>query len=161
VILFARRETAAAFDAASKAIALNRYDMRSLGAYGARLIAIGQIDKGMDELRAAGDDGTVRPPFEEFFLFLGYYLRGDRTNASFHASQLTGNTFQLGIIARVLDAAQRGDRDAAKRDLGWLVALNPAWRNDLHGTLARFFYAPAIIDRLAGDLAAAGLAGQP
>ena len=31
VILFARRELTAAFEAANKAIALNKYDMRSLG----------------------------------------------------------------------------------------------------------------------------------
>ena len=82
VIQFARRDLAAAFDAANKAIALNRYDMRLLGAYGARLISSGEIDKGLAALRQAGNDGTVRPPFEEFFLFLGEYLRGDISSAN-------------------------------------------------------------------------------
>jgi len=40
------------------------------------------------------------------------------------------------------------------------VALDPAWRDDTRGTLAKFFYAPAIVDRLSSDLAAAGLAGR-
>ena len=66
VIQFARRDLAAAFDAANKAITLNRYDMRLLGSYGARLISSGDIDKGLATLRQAGNDGTVRPPFEEF-----------------------------------------------------------------------------------------------
>jgi TolB-like protein len=157
VIQFARRELTAAFDAANKAISLNRYDMRLLGSYGARLISSGDIDKGLATLRQAGNDGTVRPPFEEFFLFLGEYLRGDITSAIFHADQITNDSFQLGLIARALAAAAKGDSEAATRALSRLVALNPAWRDDTRGTLARFFYAPAIVDRLASDLAAAGL----
>jgi tetratricopeptide (TPR) repeat protein len=157
VILFARRDLAAAFDAANKAVALNKYDMRSLGAYGSRLIASGEIEKGMVLLRRAGDDGTVRPPFEEFFLFLGDYLRNDMNGASFHADQITGDSFQLGLAARALVAAARGDRDAARRALTRLTDLNPAWRDDLRGSLERFFYAPDIIDRLANDLRSAGL----
>jgi len=160
VIQFARRDLAAAFEAANKAITLNRYDMRLLGAYGARLISSDDIDKGLAALRQAGDDGTVRPPFEEFFLFLGEYLRGDITSANFHADQITNDSFQLGLIARALAAAAKGDGEAATRALARLVALNPVWRDDTRGTLARFFYAPAIVDRLASDLAAAGLSGR-
>jgi TolB-like protein len=160
VIQFARRELAAAFDAAAKAISLNRYDMRLLGSYGARLISSGDIDKGLAALRQAGNDGTVRPPFEEFFLFLGEYMRGDVSSAIFHADQITNDSFQLGLIARALAAVAKGDSDAATRALSRLVALNPAWRDDTRGALAKFFYAPAIVDRLSSDLAAAGLSGR-
>jgi adenylate cyclase len=161
VILFARRDIAAAFDAANRSITLNKYDMRSLGAYGSRLIAIDDVDKGLAVLREAGGDGTVRPPFEDFFLFLGEYLRNDATRAAFYADQLTNDSFQLGLISRALVAAERGDRDLAARSLAWLVTLNPAWRNDLRGTLAKFFYAAAVIDRLADGLTAAGLTATP
>jgi TolB-like protein len=160
VIQFARRELNAAFDAANKAITLNRYDMRLLGSYGARLISSGDIDKGLATLRQAGNDGTVRPPFEEFFLFLGEYLRGDISSAIFHADQITSDSFQLGLIARALAAAARGESEAATRALFRLVAINSAWRDDTRGTLAKFFYAPAIVDRLGSDLAAAGLSGR-
>jgi len=161
VIQFARRDLAAAFDAANKAITLNRYDMRLLGSYGARLISSGDIDKGLAVLKQSGDDGTVRPPFEEFFVFLGEYLRGDITSALFHADQITSDSFQLGLIARALAAAARGDGEAAMRSLSRLVALDPAWRDDTRAALAKFFYAPAIVDRLSSDLAAAGLPGRP
>jgi len=160
VIQFARRELTAAFDAADKAISLNKYDMRLLGSYGARLISSGDIDKGLATLRQAGNDDTVRPPFEEFFLFLGEYLRGDITSAIFHADQITNGSFPLGLMARALAAAARGDNEGATRALARLVALNPAWRDDTRGTLAKFFYAPAIVDRLSSDLAAAGLSGR-
>jgi TolB-like protein len=160
VIQFARRELNAAFDAAAKAIALNKYDMRLLGAYGARLIADGDIDTGLATLRQAGNDGTVRPPFEEFFLFLGEYMRGDISSAIFHADQITNDSFQLGLIARALAAVAKADSEAATRALSRLVALNPAWRDDTRGTLAKFFYAPLTVDQLANDLAAAGLSGR-
>jgi hypothetical protein len=159
VILFARREIAAAFDAGKRSLELNEYDTRAHAAYGARLIATGDIDTGLAMLRKAGDDGTVLPPFEEFFLFVGEYLRGDMTSAIFHADQITNDSFQLGLVAHALAAAAKGDADGAKRAIARLVVLNPAWRDDTRGTLARFFYAPSIIDRLAGDLAAAGLGG--
>ena len=161
VIQFARRDLAAAFDAANTAITLNRYDMRLLGSYGARLISSGDIDKGLATLRQAGSGGTVRPPFEEFFLFLGEYLRGDITSAIFHADQITNDSFPLGLLARALAAAAKADSEAATRALSRLVALNPAWRDDTRATLAKFFYAPAIVDRLSSDLAAAGLSGRP
>ena len=112
-------------------------------------------------LQTAGADGALRPPFEQFFLFLGSYLRGDLVRASFHAGQLTNDQFQLGLIARALVAARRDDRAAARDSLERLVALNPAWRDDVRGSLRKFFYAEAIVDRLAADLAAAGLAAKP
>jgi TolB-like protein len=161
VILFARRDIAAAFDAANKSITLNRYDMRSLAAYGSRLIGVGDIDKGLAVLREAGGDGTVRPPFEDFSLFLGEYLRNDMSRAAFYADQLTNDSFQLGLIARVLMAEARDDHDAATRTLAWLFTLNPAWRDDPRGTLAKFFYAPAVVDRLANGLAAASRVAEP
>jgi len=140
-------------------MALNKYDSRARGAYGARLIAIGEIEQGLETLRQAGEEGTVLPPFEEFFLFLGEYLRGNATSAALYAGQLTNDNFQLGLVARALAATSNGDVEGAKRAVDRLVTLNPAWRDDTRGTLAKFFYAPAIIGRLATDLAVAGLAG--
>lgn len=159
-VLFARRELAAAFDAGDRAVMLNKYDMRTLAAYGARLIASGQVDRGLAMLQQAGNDGTVRPPFEEFYLFLGEYLRNNLGEAWFHADQLTGSTFQLGLLARALAASGRGNSTEASRAVAQLVSLNPSWRDDLRGTLQKFFYTPPVIDRLVHDLAAAGLPAQ-
>jgi tetratricopeptide (TPR) repeat protein len=157
VVLFARGDLPSAFAAGDRAIALNRYDARTLNTYAARLIASGDVDKGTDMLARAADDGIVLPGMEQFFLFLGYYLRGDLTRAAFHAGQLTSDSFQLGLLARILMAGANGDRDGARRAADRLVALNPAWRDDLRGTLAKFFAADAIIDRLVRDLGEAGI----
>jgi len=157
VVLFARGDLAAAFAAGDKSMALNRYDSRSLGSYAARLIASGDIDKGMDMLAHAAADGSLLPAFEQFFLFLGSYLRGDLKRATFQAGQLTSDSFQLGVLAHALVAQANGDHDGAQRAADRLVALNPAWRDDLRGTLAKFFAADAIIDGPARDLGEAGI----
>ena len=161
VVLFARRDVTAAFAAGDKAIALNKFDMRSVGTYGARLIANGDVDRGLAVLAQAEAGGRIVPAFEQFFLFLGNYLRGDTARAAFHADQLTGDTFQLGLIARALAAAAKGDRATVRKTLDRLVALNPAWRDDLRGSLSQFFLADFIVDRLARDLTAAGLTKAP
>jgi hypothetical protein len=131
--------------------------MRIVGAYGARKIAVGKIDAGMELLRQASGDGTVVPSFEQFFLFVGSYLKGDLERASFHASQLTSETFELGLMARALMGCKKGDRDATRVAIDRLVTLNPLWRQNVRGALEKFFYADAIVDRLAADLLAAGL----
>jgi adenylate cyclase len=156
-VLFARRDVAAAFAAGEKAMLLNRYDMRIAGTFGARKIAVGEVDAGMAILREASGDGTVVPTFEQFFLFLGSYLKGDFERASFHASQLTSDTFQLGLMARALVACRKGDHDAARGAVDRLVALNPLWRRSVRTELGKFFYSDAIVDRLAIDLSATGL----
>jgi hypothetical protein len=153
--LFVRRDLPAAFAAGDKALERNKYDMRAVGSYGQRLIAIGEIDKGMDMLMRAGDGAGVRPAVDQFFLFLGSHLRGDEAAAAFHAGQLTSDTFQLGLLARALAAGAAGERAAARLALDRLFTLNPEWRDNPRGQFEKFLPAAFIVDRLAGDLAAA------
>jgi TolB-like protein len=155
--LFARHDVAAAFAAAEKAVTLNRYDMRIVGAFGIRKIAVGDIDAGMALLRRASGDGTVVPSFEQLFLFVGSYMRDDLERAAFHASQITSDTFELGLMARVLMSRRKGDGEALQAAVDRLVALNPLWRQNPRGALEKFFYADAIVGRLVADLSAAGL----
>jgi TolB-like protein len=156
-VLFARHDVAAAFAAGEKAMALNRYDMRIVGTYGARKIAVGEIDTGMEMLRRASGDGTVVPSFEQFFLFVGNYLKGDFERASFHAGQLTSDTFQLGLMARALMACKKSDQPALQGAVDRLVELNPIWRQSPRAEIEKIFYADAIVNRLVADLGAAGL----
>jgi len=159
--LFVRRDLPAAFAAGDRAIERNKYDMRAVGSYGQRLIAVGEIDRGMEMVMRAGDEGGVRPAVDEFFLFLGSYLRGDAAAAAFHAGQLTSDTFQLGLLARALIAAAAGEGAAARAALDRLVTLNPAWRDNPRAQLEKFFPEVLIVDRLAADLAGAASPDTP
>ena len=154
--LFIRGDLPAAFAAGDRAIERNKYDMRAVGSYGQRLIATGDIDKGMDMLMRAGDEGGVRPAVDEFFLFLGSYLRGDAAAAVFHARQLTSDTFQLGLLARALAFGAAGEHETARAALDRLFALNREWRDGARGQLEKFFPAAFVVDRLAAGLEAAG-----
>jgi TolB-like protein len=154
--LFIRGDLPAAFAAGDRAIERNKYDMRAVGSYGQRLIATGDIDKGMDMLTRAGDEGGVRPAVDEFFLFLGSYLRGDAAAAVFHAGQLTSDTFQLGLMARALAFGAAGEHETARAALDRLFALNREWRANARGQLEKFFPAAFVVDRLAAGLEAAG-----
>jgi hypothetical protein len=97
----------------------------------------------------------VRPAVDEFYLFLGNYLRGDAAAAAFHAGQLTSDTFQLGLLARALAARAAGAHGAARAALDRLFALNREWRENARAQLEKFFPNSLIVDRLAAGLAAA------
>jgi adenylate cyclase len=156
-VLFARHEILAAFAAGDKAIALNRYDTTVMSDYGGRLIMIGDIERGMDMLQRAGEFGVVRPSWHHFYMFLGSYLRSDLINTIHHASQITGEDYALGLVARALAAVAAGDRDRAARAIERLRTINPAWGIDPRGELEKFFPVAELANRIARDLDKAGL----
>ncbi|MFI5015829.1 MAG: hypothetical protein ACHQAY_26125 [Hyphomicrobiales bacterium] len=157
VIWFTRGEIALAFAAAERAMALNPYDTNVVADYGSRLVAIGQVDKGMAMLSEAAAHSVARPSWFEFYMFLGTYLAGDLAAASRHASLIASDGSPLGLIARAVIAGLGGERDKARQAIDRLVALNPAWRTEPRRQLAKFFPAAEVQDRLLRDLEAAGL----
>ena len=146
-----------AFAASDRAVSLNIYDMGVLGDYGGRIISVGEVDRGIALLRHSAGSATVRPAAHHFYLFLGHYLKGEWAGAAYQANQLTSNTNPLALIARALSAAQIGDREKAHQALDRLIAMQPAWRDNAHGQLEKLIPTSAIVDRLTGDLIAAGL----
>ena len=128
-----------------------------LGAYGMHLVMSGELDKGKALLQQAVAETQTRTPAFSFALFLCAYLQGDDASASYHASLLTSETYPLDLVARALDAWRGGEREEARQTIDKLAALHPTWRNDPRGRLQRFIPSSEIVDRLARDLAAAGL----
>ncbi|HEY6256533.1 MAG TPA: hypothetical protein VIY51_12145 [Xanthobacteraceae bacterium] len=155
-VLFSRGDIAGAFAADDRAVLLNKYDLAVLSDYGGRLVSVGQIERGMAMLGSV-EAGVLRQPSHQFYLFLGHYLQGDLAGAAQDADQITGDAYPLGLIARALAAVANGEPDKAREVLSRLVALRGAWRDDTSGELRKFFPEPSIRERLARDLAAAGL----
>ena len=160
IVLFSRGDVAAAFAAGDKAMELNPYEMLTVAEYGGRLILTGEIERGMAMLRRAGEFAAIRPSSHHFYLFLGNYLRGDMTEAAHHAAQITAEDYSLGHLAKALAAAALGDSVRARQAVDRLETLQPAWRDDSRGELGKIIPPPAIVDRLARDLAAARLGGR-
>ncbi len=135
--------------------------MTILSDYGGRLIASGEIDRGMETLDRAAEEGAVRASWYHFYLFLGSYLKSDMATAARHAALSNTESFPLGLVAKALVAAAEGNRELARKTYDQVVALRAAWRDKPREELARLFPAPEIADRLARDLATAGLAPAP
>jgi hypothetical protein len=160
-VLFGRGETGAAFAAIEKAIALNKYDMTVLSDYGGRLVMSGEVHHGLVLLQRAGAFGIIRPSWYNFYFFLGHYLKGDIKTASYYASQITPDRYPLGHVAHALAAHAAGDAERAQRAIAQLIALRGGWRNQTREELRKLIPSEAIVERLAKDLAAAGLVPGP
>jgi hypothetical protein len=83
---------------------------------------------------------------------------GDLPQATQNADQITNDAFPLGLLARALAASAPMGSTARRstRSPGWWRC---GWRSDTRGELRKFFREPSILERLAHDLAAAGLSG--
>lgn len=159
VVQFNRRDIAAALAAGEKCMTLNKYDMLALGEYGGRLILAGDIANGMKKLREADAHGAVRPAWHYIYLFIGSYVSGDTAEATRYANDIPNDNVALGQVARALTAKAAGDLDGARKAIERLETLGPGWRSSPRAELARLIADEGIVDRLARDLAAAGLPG--
>jgi tetratricopeptide (TPR) repeat protein len=156
-VLFYRREIEASIAAAEKAMALNPYDLLTVCDYGGRLVASGQIDKGMALLLEATGVGAVVPSWIHFFLFVGHYMRNDLAAARYHAGQLTSTTHVFGQMARALIALCDGKVDDARQHVRSIWSLQPAWKSDPRREVGKLLIDPAIVERMIGELEAAGV----
>ena len=156
-IWFARGETDLGFGAVKRAIELNPYDTNIIATYGAHLVSIGEVDRGLAMLDDAGARSTVGQSWFEFYRFLARYLKGDVAGASLHASMIVGSDSLYSALAHAVLAGRTGDTATADLAVGRLIALNPAWRTEPKRQLAKFFPATEIRERLLQDLHAAGI----
>jgi Flp pilus assembly protein TadD len=152
-VLFLRGEGALALEAGEKAVSLNPYNPSIVACYGARLIALGEVEKGARYIRSASAAAAVRPPWHDFFLFLAAYLTDDRRAAASYAGQFTSETFPPGLLARALVAAQKGKPEVAREYFAKLANIQPGWREDPLRQAKKRFPADAVANRLASDVA--------
>jgi tetratricopeptide (TPR) repeat protein len=156
-IWFSRGDLARAFAAADKSLALKPHDALMIGEYGARLVAIGQVERGMTMLLDSVSRSAVHPELIDFHLFLGAYLKGDAASAAQYAVQIRDGQSPFSLLARALSARMSDDPVRGKQAIDRLVAVTPNWASDPRGQIAKYFPAAAVRDRLLGDLVAVGL----
>lgn len=155
-VYFVRGEHALALEAGEKAVTLNPYNPNILACYGARLVALGEVEKGARYLREAATAGAVRPAWHEFYLFVAAYLSSDRRLAAMHAAQIMPDRFPLGLAARALVALQGGKIESARDYFERLAAVQPGWRDDPAREIKKLFPADTVATRLTRDLAQLG-----
>ena len=152
-VQFARGDHLLAIEAGERAMMLNPYDPSILADLGVNLVAVGEQERGMRLLREAAAVNVVRPARQDFFLFLAAYLAGDPAGAARYAALMTSDTYPLGLMARALVAARRGDADHARHLLERLAVVCPAWRENSRSELKKYFSAEPIVERISRDLA--------
>ncbi len=157
IVLFARGETEAGCAAAEKAVSLNPCDVAMRADYGGRLIFAGELDRGMEILRETVSFGAILAPWTHFYLFLGHYLRDELPEARFHAGQMTSPTHVYGHLARALMAHRDGQAEEARRTIQAILSTHPYWQTDPRHEIGKLITGSAIADRLASELAEAGL----
>jgi tetratricopeptide (TPR) repeat protein len=157
IVLFTRGETEAGRAAAEKAVSLNPCDVAMRADYGGRLIFAGELDRGMEILRETVPFGAILAPWTHFYLFLGHYLRDELPEARFHAGQMTSPTHIYGHLARALIAHRDGRTDDARRTIQMILSSYPHWKVDPRREIGKLITGSAIADRLARELADAGL----
>jgi hypothetical protein len=118
---------------------------------------MGEVDAGAAIVRRVAHDTNVPPARLDFALFLASYLKGDMAEASRYANRITNDSFVPGYAARALAALKTEGAEVARRAVDRLAAVDPAWRTDPRSELAKFITSPALVDRFARELAAAGL----
>jgi tetratricopeptide (TPR) repeat protein len=150
---FSRGEYALALEAGERAATLNPYNPNILALYGARLISLGEQEKGARLIKEAGELIAVRPAWMDFYLFLAAYLADDRAGAATYSTQITTEKFLLGLVAQAIVAAQRGNPDTARQLIGRVDAFYPAFAEDPQRELKKIFPSDAVSGRLAHDLA--------
>jgi tetratricopeptide (TPR) repeat protein len=150
---FSRGEYALALEAGERAAALNPYSPNILALYGARLISLGEQEKGARLIKEAAELIVVRPAWMDFYLFLAAYLADDRAGAASYSAQITTEKFLLGLLAQAIVAAQRGNPDVARQLIGRVDAFYPAFAEDPQRELKKLFPSDAVTGRLMHDLA--------
>ena len=156
---FARGDYPLAVEAGERAVTLNPYDPNILADQGAMLVSLGRAgarraDDPQGRDRHSGTAGAPR------FLSVPDRLSRRRCGrCGAPCRMITAETYPLGVMARALVAAQRGEADLARHLLDRLAVMRPAWRNDMRGELQKYFPAEAIVARLSAI--SAGSATSP
>ena len=150
-IALASGDIAMSKEEGERSVALNPYDMPIVFHYGANIVLLGDIDKGLAIIDRIAAASTVPPGRLNLIRFVAAYLKGDFQAAAEYARLMKGNA-DFGHLAVALLAAKTGDGERTREAFEQLIAAQPAWRQDAKGELRKLFPAPKLVDRLAGDL---------
>ena len=85
--------------------------------------------------------------------------RDEMAEARFHAGQMTNERHIIGQVARALMSHRDGNGVEARRAIATILALQPQWKSNPRHEIGKLITGAAIADRLAHDLAEAGLRG--
>jgi adenylate cyclase len=149
-----------AFESAKVALDINPYAADTLARVGAAHLVRGQTEEGRELIARAQQSLTIPPGWLEFYLWLDAWQQGDLALAHRHARRSATVQFPLGMVARIITQAERGEKDSAQHWIQRLSATYPGFAADLPAAFDRVGMVPDIRDRLMDALTKAGLPRQ-
>lgn len=154
-VLFARGQIEEALQSGREAMASNPYDPEVMADLGARLVQLNRPAEGLPLLERAIALSTGRPPWYDFFAFLGADLTGAERLADGYAAVFVADSTPLSLLGLALRCAARDDNIGLQDALRRLVAAMPLYRVDARLQLMRIGFGPAVTDHILARLAPA------
>jgi predicted Zn-dependent protease len=158
---FARGAIEDAVRAGREALARNPYDPDIMAGLGARYIQLNRPAEGLPLLERAIELSSGRPPWYDFFAFLGAHLMGADKLAQTHAAILLADESPLSLLGRALSYAVAGDEVGAMAAMRRLAEIEPLFPVDGRLYLTRAGFSTAVIDRILADLGPAAAPARP
>lgn len=155
---FVRGEFAPLPELIDQALARNPFDTDLAADMGAKLVIMGERDKGRRLLEEAVAFHPSPAPWQHFFLFLADWLDGDVRSAARHAVRIDAPDYSLGVVAKLLSAKALGSVEEAAAMSDQLTVVNPAFTADPTRFLMRNLPNRAVVERLVADLTSARMA---
>jgi TolB-like protein/Flp pilus assembly protein TadD len=156
--LFFRRELAAFRNAADRVVALNPMDGGSVAFMGILISYAGDWDRGCALAERAMQLNPHHPGWYRFASFNNAYRQGDDRAALDIALKFNMPSYFYTHVAQAVACAQLGERDAARRALGELLAQKPDFAAIARHELEKWNYAvPDLVERYLDGLRKAGL----
>jgi hypothetical protein len=156
-VLFARGETEDALEAGRKALAANPYDPEIMADFGARLVQLNRPAEGLPLLERAIDLSAGRPPWYDFFAFLGAHLTGAERLAESYAAVFATDDSPLSLLGLAMRSAANADQAGLKKALGRLVEVAPLFGVDPRLLLGRKGFQPQVVDAIMTALGPAAI----
>ncbi|SFI72153.1 hypothetical protein SAMN05216304_103290 [Bosea sp. OK403] len=151
-VLFARGQPDEALAAGREALTRNPYDPDIMADLGARFIQLDRPAEGLPLLERAVSLSSGRPPWYDFYAFLGARLTGANKQAESHAARLLANEGPLSLLGRALHYAGTGDQAGFAAAVSGLAEASPLFRVDPRLFLERRGFGPPVIERIMSDL---------
>lgn len=149
---FARGADEDAAKAGQAALTLNPWDPDIMADLGAHFVQSGRSAEGLPLLRRAVDLSSGRPPWYDFFTFLGAYLTGETALAETSAAVFVADESPLSLLGRALQAVSKQDEPSSSRALQRLIQIAPLFALDARLYLQRQGFRPVVVDRIIADL---------
>ncbi len=155
--LFAKGDLDGFRAAGAEALRLNSNNPDIVADFGEKLAIAGFWDEGLKLVRQAMDDNPARPGWYHTALVLDAYNRGDYKAALAFAERMRAPDHYRWWFYLTMIYGQMGDRQLALQAVERLNGLDPDFGLNAPSELAKWGYAPALVERCLDGLRKAGL----